>query len=50
MKVVVVKLVILLVHKHEVEDNWVEVGVDVEADVQVVDNYYNTEVVVDNLD
>lgn len=50
MKVVVVKLVILLAHKHEVEDNWGEVGADVEADVQVVDNYYNTEAVVDNLD
>jgi predicted cation transporter len=50
MKVVVVKLVILLVRKHEVEDNWEEVGADLEVDGQAVDNYYNTEVVVDNLD
>ena len=53
MKAVVVILVILLAHIRVVEDNFVGEGVDVEAaDVEVLvgDNYYNTEVVVDNLD
>lgn len=56
MKAVVVILVILLAHTREVEDNLVGEGADVVAvdvravEVVVVGNYYNTEVVVDNLD
>lgn len=54
MKAVVVILEILSVHIREVVDNLVEEEADVvvaaDVAVGVVDNYYNTEVVEDNLD